>query len=92
MINEQKRKAIFLLHQKGMSIRKITRRLVVGRNTVRNIIKLKGAMPHTIRKGKIRIDPELLNRLYVECDGGGFSMYKKRAISGFRNRQNRLCA
>jgi transposase len=79
MINEQKRKAIFLLHQKGMSIRKITRRLVVGRNTVRNIIKLKGAMPHTIRKGKIRIDPELLNRLYVECDGRIQHVQKKLA-------------
>ena len=34
MIEPDKRKAIFLLHQEGMSIREIARRLGVSRNTV----------------------------------------------------------
>ena len=35
MIATDKRKAIFLLHQEGMEVREIARRLGVSRNTVR---------------------------------------------------------
>ena len=45
MIEPDKRKAIFLLHQGGMSIRAIARRLGVSRNSVRQIIQQNGAMP-----------------------------------------------
>ena len=69
MIEADKRKAIFLLHQEGMSVREISRRMGADRNTVRTIIDQEGMMPHTIRKDKRRIDPELLRRLYGECDG-----------------------
>jgi len=69
MIGPEKRKAIFLLHQEGMGLREITRRLHVSRNAVRAIIATEGTMPASTRKDKIRIDPELLVRLYDECDG-----------------------
>ena len=69
MIDSQKRKAIFLLHQEGMSVRQIAHRLHVARNSVRTIIAEKGETPATIRKDKIRIDPDLLQRLYHECNG-----------------------
>ncbi len=69
MIATDKRKAIFLLHQEGMSVRMIARRLGVSRNTVRDIIKQQGATPHTVRADKLRIDPELLRRLYTQCEG-----------------------
>ena len=39
MIEADKRKAIFLLHQEGMSVRQIARRLGISRNTVRSIIE-----------------------------------------------------
>lgn len=69
MIDPEKRKAIFLLHEEGVGVRKIARQLRVSRNTVRTVIIAEGEMPSTVRKDKIRIDPELLERLYRECDG-----------------------
>jgi len=69
MIATDKRKAIFLLHQEGMSAREISRRLGVGRNAVRKIIEQAGATPRTVRADKQRIDPELLRRLYAQCEG-----------------------
>ena len=69
MIDPDKRKAIYCLHNEGMGIRKIARRLGVSRNTVRAIIDLKGNIPDLPRKDKIEIDQELLLRLYEECDG-----------------------
>ena len=69
MIEADKRKAIFLLHQEGMSTRQIARRLRVNRDTVRSVIAQKGEMPQGTRKDKRVIDPELLRRLYEECQG-----------------------
>jgi len=69
MIDPEKRKAIYCLHNEGMGIREISRRLGVSRNTVRAIIEQKGGMPDLPRKDKKQIDPELLRRLYTECNG-----------------------
>lgn len=69
MIEADKRKAVFLLHQEGMGVREIARRLGLSRNTVRAVIRQKGALPETVRRDKIRIDEELLGRLYGECQG-----------------------
>lgn len=69
MIEADKRRAIFLLHQEGMGIREISRRLGLSHNTVAAIIKQEGAMPQITRKDKMILEPELLKRLYAECDG-----------------------
>ena len=69
MIDPDKRKAIYCLHNEGMGIREIARRLGVSRNTVKTIIDLKGNILDLPRKDKIEIDQELLQRLYDECDG-----------------------
>jgi transposase len=69
MIDPEKRRAIFLLHKEGMGAREIAHRLRVSRNTVRSVIAAEGEMPTSVRKDKQRIDPELLGRLYGECDG-----------------------
>ena len=79
MISAHKREAILLLNQGGMGIREITRHLKVGRNTVRSIIRLKDAIPKSDRKDKISIEPELLKRLYAECDGVILRVHKKLA-------------
>lgn len=68
MIEADKRKAIYLLHQEGMSYRDIARRLRVSRNTVRRIIAQQGSVP-LIHRPKQKIDEELLRRLYRECNG-----------------------
>ena len=77
MIDPDRRKAIFLLHDEGMGSREISRRLKVSRNTVRAIIKHGGAMPDTVRDDKINIDPELLSRLYTDCSGFIQRIYEK---------------
>ena len=69
MIEAEKRKAIFLLHEQGMALREITRKLGVHRDTVRAIIEQKGEMPDAVRKDKVLVDAELLRRLYEECQG-----------------------
>ena len=43
MIETDKRKAVFLLHQEGHSVREIARLLSLSRNTVRSIIAQGGA-------------------------------------------------
>jgi len=69
MIDVNKRKSIFLLHNEGMGLREISRNLRISINTVRNIINQKGQLPETIRQDKINIDPELLRNLHTQCDG-----------------------
>jgi len=69
MIDPDMRNAIFQLHQEGMSLREISRRLHVSRNAVRTIVRQEGKITRKERKDKIQIDPELLQRLYHECDG-----------------------
>lgn len=69
MIGPDRRKAIFLLHEEGMGLRDICRRLHLSRNAARTIVEAKGATPTSVRKDKILVDPELLTRLYTECGG-----------------------
>jgi len=77
MIEADKRKAIFLLHNEGMSARDIARKLDVSRNTVRSIIEQEGVMPKAVRVGKPRLDEELLRRLHQECQGRVQRMHEK---------------
>ena len=59
MIAADKRKAVFLLHQEGMEVREIARRLALSRNAVRTIIRQEGALPARVRADKQRLDEEL---------------------------------
>ncbi|MEW6381011.1 MAG: helix-turn-helix domain-containing protein [bacterium] len=79
MIDQDKRKAIFLLHREGMKIRDISFRLKISRNTVRSIIKQGGRAPCSVRGDKIMIDQELLVRLYDECAGRIQRIHEKLA-------------
>ena len=69
MISQDKRAVIYRLHEEGMGVRKIARSLRVNRGTVREIIEQKGVMPESARKDKIDLDPDLLVKLYKDCDG-----------------------
>jgi transposase len=69
MIDPEKRKIIYYLYLQGMAIRKIARQLGVDRNTVRAVIQLQGELPNTVRSDKIELCPELIGRLYRQCDG-----------------------
>ena len=77
MIDVDKRKAVFLLHQEGMERNQIARQLRISPNTVQVIIQQKGEMPVRTRQDKIRIDPDLLKRLYQECDGYAQRVHEK---------------
>lgn len=67
MITPQKRNAVFVLHQEGMPLREISRRLGLSRNSVRRIIAQEGR--GSARSFTPPIDPELLRELYHQCDG-----------------------
>jgi len=69
MINADKRKAIYCLHNEGIGKRTISRQLKVSRNIVRNIIEQRGEMPYSKRSDKIQIDSELITKLFLQCDG-----------------------
>ena len=69
MIEADKRKAIYYLHQQGMGIREISRRMNISVNTVNTIIGQAGELPQTTRSDKIEIDPDLLVGIYHRCDG-----------------------
>ena len=69
MIDPDVRNAIYQLHRAGQSLRQISRQFRVSRHAVREIVRQEGAVPQTVRKDKIQIDPELLRRLYQQCDG-----------------------
>jgi transposase len=77
MIETDKRKAIYLLHQEGMGQREIARRLGLSRNTVRTVIEQQGQVVRAIRKDKQAIDPDLLRRLHQECEGRVQRMHEK---------------
>src|SRR5208282_1048062 len=69
MIDPDRRKAIYQLHLAGVPQTKIGRQFHVSPRTVRTIVRQQGNLPQTVRKDKIHIDPELLGRLYRQCDG-----------------------
>jgi transposase len=77
MIDAEKRKAVFLLHQEGIGRNEIARQLRISPNTVRVIVEQKGEMPHRRRKDKIQIDRQLMERLYGECDGYAQRVHEK---------------
>jgi len=78
MIATDKRKAVFLLHQEGQSVRQIARLLGLSRSTVKVIIQQGGTPPppHP-RTDKQRLDEELLRRLHQECQGRIVRVHEK---------------
>ena len=52
-----------------MSLREISQRLHVSRNTVRVIVKQEGKVVQEPRRDKAQIDGELIERLFRECHG-----------------------
>jgi len=77
MIDADKRSAVFALHRDGMGVREISRRLRLGRNTVRRIIRAHGRMPAAAGGARVLLDPERLRTLYKECDGRAQRVHEK---------------
>ncbi len=77
MIDADTRSAIFALHQDGMGPRELSRRMRLGRNTVRRIIRQQGRMPAPGRTERVPIDSALLEALYKECDGRAQRVHEK---------------
>jgi len=83
MIDPETRKAVCLMHAKGVSIHKISQHLKLARNTVRAIIEQKGEISTAPRSDRIAVDPKLLQELYAKCDGWKERMHeilKERGI------------
>jgi len=77
MIDADKRQAVFLLHQEGIGRNQIARQLRISPNTVQVIIEQKGEIAVRTRQDKIQVDPDLLKRLYQECDGYAQRVHEK---------------
>ena len=77
MIDADKRNGVFALHREGMGVREISRRLRLGRNTVRRIIRAQGRMPAAAPAEKTRLDPERLRTLYRDCEGRAQRVHEK---------------
>lgn len=77
MIDADKRKAVFLLHQEGIGRNQIARQLRISTNTVQVIIQQQGKMPAGTRQDKIQVDADLLRRLYQDCDGYAQRVHEK---------------
>jgi transposase len=69
MLDPNKRKAVLLLHEEGMSLREMARRLHISRRTLRRIVEHPEQTAPRPRKRKVELDEELLRRLYAACDG-----------------------
>jgi len=82
MIDQDKRKAAYVLHKEGKSIREISNQLNITEKSVGVIIEQKGEMPLTTRKDKIEVEPELLRKLYIECEGWMKRVYEKLKEKG----------
>lgn len=76
MLFPDKRKAVYALHQEGLSSREIARRMSVGRNTIRAIIALKGEGLATPNCRKIQPGEELLRTLFAQCAGRAQRMHE----------------
>src|SRR2546429_4656446 len=69
---------LFLLHQEGMSINEIARRLHLSRNTVCTILKQKGEMPVPTRKRKVDRKSTRLNSSHGYISYAVFCLKKKK--------------
>ena len=76
MIEPDKRKAIYLLHQSGLSVRQIARRMGVSRHTVKEVIAQQGQPPQRAPVPP-PVDPDLLRTLYEQCQGRAQRVYEK---------------
>jgi len=76
MIDPDKRKAIYLLHQSGLSVRQIARRLGVSRNTVKEVVAQQGEPPQRAPVDP-PVDAQLLRSLYEQCQGRAQRVYEK---------------
>lgn len=90
MIDPETCKAIYRLHQRGMSIRKIARSLGIARVTIRKICEAKGDPSQATRGDKIQIDPEELRRLYERCDGYRSRMHEILTEEGIGEEKQKL--
>ncbi len=77
MIESDKRKAVFFLHQEGMSIRRIARNLNLSRNSIKQIIRKGGDSIKIHRKDAKHVDPTLIAELYKDCQGYVQRMHEK---------------
>jgi lambda repressor-like predicted transcriptional regulator len=82
MIDHETRKAVVILHGRGVTIRAISRQLGIDRNTIRSILERKGAMPDRPRSDKIEIDPQLLRKLHTDCNGWKERIHEKLTEQG----------
>lgn len=76
MINDEKRNAVMTLYNEGRKKKEIAKILHINVKSVRNILFRK-PRSHSERKDKKTVDPDLLQQLYVSCNGYMQRMHEK---------------
>lgn len=69
MIEPEKRKAVCLLHEGGMSLRELSNKLHLSRISIRRIINEKGSSLKIPRQDKKQVDVERVKALHTDCQG-----------------------
>lgn len=69
MIDSDKSKAVYRLHEEGMSIRQLARQLRMSRKSVRKIIAAQGHPVQISRQDRKRVDEAKIQTLYTDCQG-----------------------
>lgn len=82
MIEADRRKAIYLLHEEGMPVREIARRLGVARSTAAEIVAQQGEPTRRQRLPRVALEANLLRELHAECDGYVQRVHEKLAERG----------
>lgn len=82
MIDVDTRKAIFLLHEKGMQVRELSRKFHLSRNSIRRIIREKGCSLTINRKDKLALEPDLVRKYFTDCEGWTQRVYEKLKDDG----------
>ena len=77
MINSDTRKLIYLLHEKGHSVRHISRTVQLSRTAVARIISDKGEMPVKTEKADDQELNRLILTLYTACKGHVQRVYER---------------
>lgn len=82
MIEADRRKSIYLLHEQGMALREIALRMGVARSTAAAIVAAKGAPVEPARPCRVALDLEVVRELYAECQGYVQRVHEKLAERG----------
>jgi transposase len=84
MINEERAKAVWILHKENITVSEISKKLSIDRKTVRKMIKNEGIVLRKVRIDKLVLDDDLIIRTFKKCDGWGERTHEELEKTGIK--------